>query len=106
MLFNEKEMRELCKRYDIEIINSDDKDYYKDLEFSMKSIMNEPYVHTVVEKCIASESIEIPIAMENDFYFDNGKDCTCQVVKENYYDDLKTYLEIVSNRYSTYKKAS
>lgn len=50
MLYNEKEMYELCKRYGIEVINSDNKDYYKDIEFSMKDIMNEPYVHTVVKK--------------------------------------------------------
>ena len=82
MLFNEKEMRELCKRYNIEIINSDDKDYYKDIEFSMNDIMNEPYIYTVVEKCVVSESIEISIAKENDFYFNDKKDCTCQVVKK------------------------
>ena len=50
MLFNEKEMRELCKRYDIEIINGDDKDYYNDTEFSMNDIMDEPYIHPVIEK--------------------------------------------------------
>lgn len=49
MLFNEKEMLELCKRYDIEVMNIDDKDYYKDTEFSMSDIMKEPYVHTAVE---------------------------------------------------------
>lgn len=64
MLFNEKEMLELCKRYDIEVMNNDDKDYYKDTEFSMSDIMKEPYVHTAVEKCIASQSIEIPIIIE------------------------------------------
>lgn len=88
MLFNEKEMRELCKRYDIEIINSDDEDYYKDIEFSMNDIMNEPYIHTVVEKCIVSESMKIPIVVENDPFFDNNKDCICQVIKEDYYDHL------------------
>lgn len=93
MLFDEKEMRELCKRYDIEIINSDDKDYYKDIEFSMKDIMDEPYIHTVVEKCVVSESMEIPIAMENDFYFDDKKDCTCQVIKEKYYDELVSVVD-------------
>lgn len=50
MLFNEKEMRELCKRYDIEISDGNDKDYYNDTEFSMNDIMNEPYIHPVIEK--------------------------------------------------------
>lgn len=93
MLFNEKEMYELCKRYNIEIINSDDKDYYKDVEFSMSDIMCEPYIHTVVEKCIASETMEISITRENDFYFDDKKDCTCQVIRENHYDDLVSVVD-------------
>ena len=88
MLYNEKEMLELCKRYNIEVINSNDKDYYKDFEFSMKDIMNEPYTHIVVEKCVASESMKIPITMETDFFFDNNRDCNCQVIKDDSYNDL------------------
>ncbi|UMY98851.1 hypothetical protein H8S51_011035 [Roseburia rectibacter] len=93
MLYNENETRELCKRYDIEIINSDDKDYYKDIEFSMNDIMNEPYIHTVVEKCIVSESMKIPIAMENDFFVDNKNDYYCRVAKEDYYDCLMSVVD-------------
>lgn len=88
MLFNEKEMYELCKRYGIEIINSDDKNYYKDIEFSMNDIMNEPYTHNIVKECVISESMEISIVKENDFYLNDKEDYTCQVVKENYYDNL------------------
>ena len=88
MLFNEKEMRELCKRYDIEIINGDDKDYYNDTEFSMNDIMNEPYIHPVIEKCIVSESMKIVITPEDDFFINDKNDCNCQVVKEDYYDCL------------------
>lgn len=100
MLFNEKEMLELCKRYDIEVMNNDDKDYYKDTEFSMSDIMKEPYVHTAVEKCIVSQSIEIPIIIEDDF--DNEKDFTCQVIKEKYYDDL---VSVVDSNTVIYKAA-
>lgn len=102
MLYDEKEMYELCKRYNIEVISSDDKDYYKDSEFSMKDIMNEPYIHTVVEKCIISESMDIPIAMENDFFLDNNKKCTCQVIKDDFYDDL---ISVVDSD-TTIKKAA
>lgn len=93
MLYNEKKMYELCKRYDIEVISSGNKDYYKDIEFSIKDIMNEPYVHTVVEKCITSESMEIPIAMENDFFIDNNKARTCQVTKDDFYNDLISSID-------------
>lgn len=93
MLYNEKEMYELCKRYGIEVINSDDKDYYKDIEFSMKDIMNEPYVHTVVEKCIISETMEIPITIEDDFFIDNNKNRTCQVIKDDSYGDLISIVD-------------
>lgn len=93
MLFNEKEMYELCKRYDIEIINSDDQDYYKDIEFSMSDIMNEPYIHTVVEKSFAFEPMKIPISMENDFFVDNKNNHVCQVVKEDYYDCLVSIVD-------------
>lgn len=93
MLYNEKEMYELCKQYGIEVINSDDKDYYKDIEFSMKDIMNEPYIHTVVEKCIISETMEIPIAIEDDFFVDNNKTRTCQIIKDDFYDDLISIVD-------------
>lgn len=42
-----KEMRDLCKRYDIKIIDSNNDDYNKDIDFSMKDIMNEPYIDII-----------------------------------------------------------
>lgn len=42
-----KEMRDLCKRYNIKIIDSNNDDYNKDIDFSMKDIMNEPYIDII-----------------------------------------------------------
>jgi hypothetical protein len=45
-----KEMRDLCKRYNIKIIDSNNDDYNNDIDFSMKDIMNEPYIDIISKK--------------------------------------------------------
>lgn len=55
------------------------------------------YIVTRYGKDIREDKTKLLIRKSNASY---------KELMENYYDDLKTYLEIGSNRYSTYKKAS
>ena len=97
MLFNEKEMLELCERYGIDVIDRNNEEYYENIDFSMKDIMQEPYIHTIVEKCVFSTSISIDTTLiaENDLEFCNdNENNTCSIIREKHYDDL---ISVVGN---------
>ena len=71
MLFNEKEMLNICKKYGIDVVEKEGYPLYDgdemDESFSMDDIMNDTYNITMSTKIIYSNTIELelPITFEN-----------------------------------------
>lgn len=95
MYFNENEMLEICKRYGIEVIDKNNPDYYQDENISMTDIMNEPYIHTILEKNIFSSTLEIAVAFEDDSGFCNNSDAsfTCSISRDVDYNNVSSVID-------------
>lgn len=110
-----KEMRDLCKRYDIKIIDSNNDNYNKDIDFSMKDIMNEPYIEIKEERIFKMKESVKMAETTSQILIRNKKDTeklakeiseSAKIMRENRYieairDEDYLYLNNYYNSFST-----
>lgn len=67
MIFNEKEMIEVCQKYGIDIIEKEGYPLYDGNEmnetFSMEDIMHDTYTISIDEKTIYSKTLELKVSV-------------------------------------------
>lgn len=101
MIFNEKEMLEVCQKYGIGIIEKEGGPLYDGQEmddnFSMYDIMHDTYSIVIDEKTLYSQTLELkmPVIFEsndliNCFMNDADKPHFINVDKDDYYKSVKS----------------
>lgn len=87
MLFDEKEMLEICKKYDIEAIEKDGYPLYNDQEmdenFSISNILNNSSDIDTRKKNIYLKTIDLDISIS--FEEDNYTNCSLNELAESYF---------------------
>ena len=102
MLFDEKEMLELCKKYDIPVVENNGVPLFENEEmteeFLISEIMNEPYVSYNSNINISSKkySLNIPLISSSKSkteMIDNASELKyCSVRKDKYYNNCTSTI--------------
>ena len=92
MLFNEKEMLELCKKHSIDVVEKEGYPLFNGIELSpdlsISELLNNPHCTTIEEKTLYSKSAKISINFNSNIIIENTDNTNIEyfnVVKDNKY---------------------
>lgn len=99
MLFNEKEMLDICEKYGIDVVEKDGYPLYngEDLspDFAISELMHESYKTIIQEKTIFAQSIEMKLSLNEDFCcYINMENCMfCSVKRDDSFENVTSSIE-------------
>lgn len=112
MIFNEKEMLEVCQKYGIDVVEKKGYPLYDGIEmdenFSMNNIMHDTYSIGIDGKTIYSETLELemPVIFEhidiNNCFVNNNLDKPHFILVENNEYNKNIKLSMVSDNYISF----
>lgn len=103
MLFDEKEMIDLCEKYGIPVVENNGVPMFEDKdmpeEFLISEVMNEPYVsYDDIEISSKKYSLNIPIVgnlkKRDEILGTTSEIKCCSIRKDKYYDDCTSTIQI------------